>query len=156
MDEVQHPAGADDLPAKKKPTESLLSAARFPFITVSVLLLAGICGLAVYLTSSPYSSRDVQYHRQLAEILQEIRAIRAAKSSDFNQVRQRASVVGQQISSILKQEASTSTPAKQSMLWAARDELPRMLAGDLTKETPAEKSFEARLEDAATDLGLKR
>ena len=154
MDDFENLDDPNLRPSAKAPAESLLTATRFPFITVSVVLLIGIGALAVYLTSSPYGPRDVRHHRQLTEILQEIRNVRAG-NRDFNQVRQRAAVVGQQVSAVLKNEASTNTPAKQSMLWAARDELPRMLAGDLLKESEAEQHFASRLEQAADELGIK-
>lgn len=155
MVDVQNVDDPNLRPSTKVPAASLLTAARFPFITVSVVLLIGIGALAVYLTSSPYGLRDVRHHRQLTEILQEIRSVRAG-NRDFNQVRQRATVVGQQVSAVLKNEASTSTPAKQLMLWAARDDLPRMLAGDLLKESEAEQSFATKLDEAANELGINR
>lgn len=155
MDDVNNLDDPNLRPSAKAPAASLLSAARFPFITVSLVLLIGIGALAVYLTSSPYGPRDVRHHRQLTEILQEIRSVRAG-NQDFNQLRQRATVVGQQVSAVLKHEASKNTPAKQSMLWAARDDLPRMLAGDLLKESEAEQNFATRLDEAAKELGIKR
>ena len=155
MDDVENLDGPDPGPSTKAPAASLLSAARFPFITVSLVLLIGIGALAVYLTSSPYGPRDVRHHRQLTEVLQEIRTTRAG-NRDFNQVRQRAAVVGQQVSAVLKNEASKNTPAKQLMLWAARDDLPRMLAGDLLKESEAEQSFAIKLDEAANELGINR
>ena len=155
MNDVENLDDPDLRPSTNAPAASLLSAARFPFITVSVVLLIGIGALAVYLTSSPYGPRDVRCHRQLTEILEEVRTIRAG-DRNFNQVRQRAALVGQQVSAVLKNEASTSTPAKQLMLWAARDDLPRMLAGDLLKESEAEQSFATKLDEAANELGINR
>lgn len=155
MDDVENLDDPNLRLSAEAPAASLLSAARFPFLTVSVVLLIGIGALAVYLTSSPYGPRDVRFHRQLSEILVEIRTIRA-EDHDFNQLRQRATVVGQQVSTVLKNEASTSTHAKQLMLWAARDDLPRMLAGDLLKESEAEQSFATKLDEAANELGIKQ
>jgi hypothetical protein len=39
-------------------------------------------------------------------------------------------------------------PIKQQLLWAIRDELPRMLKGDLSVKSMAESAFSARLDEA--------
>lgn len=43
----------------------------------------------------------------------------------------------------------------ESLLWATRDEAPRMIQARFAVESPAEKSFAARLKEAAYDLSLE-
>jgi hypothetical protein len=104
---------------------------------------------------SPMDSKDMRYLKQLRQILDEIRAERARPAPDLTEVRKKAGIIGAEVNRVMKNEASRDYPAKQNLLWAARDELPRMLATDLLKPSKAEESFEARLKEAAMWLGEK-
>jgi len=104
------------------------------------------------------SAADVKYFRELKHIVDEIKVKRSNNSSDFAAVMTQAERVGKTIIADLKNKASREYPVKQSLLWAARDELPRVMS-ELKKApaTPskAEDNFVARLRDAAQQLGLK-
>ena len=103
----------------------------------------------------PNDPRDVRSYEQLKEILDDVRRERAKSSPDFSAVRQRAMKVGPEIAKEMTKQASTKFPAKQLLLWAARDELPRMMLQDLKSETETERPFEDRLQMAAKQLGIK-
>ena len=98
---------------------------------------------------------DLMYYNQLKEILNEIRKERAQPTPNFGPISEQAKHVSREVATVMKNQASRDFPAKQGLLWAARDELPRMLQRDLTTESEAELSFAARLDDVARELRLK-
>ena len=104
------------------------------------------------------SAADVKHFHELKHIFDEIKVKRSSNSTDFVALATQAERVGKSITGALKSKASRDNPVKQSLLWAARDELPRLVT-ELKKapaiSSKAEENFVARLRDAATQLGLK-
>lgn len=100
------------------------------------------------------TAKDIERYKNLKQILDDVREARN-KKSDPSAIKPRAEKLTKEYTPILKVEASNEFPAKQSLLWAARDELPRMMAGNLMEESQAEKAFAAHLADAASKLGIK-
>jgi hypothetical protein len=104
----------------------------------------------------PFSSgKDVEIYRQAQALVNDVRAARAANSTDFSSFKTRAEQLKAKYVTELKNEASNSRPAKQSLLFALRDEIPRMVSGNLAVESPSEKSAMAHLQEAAKRLGVK-
>ncbi|MDB5342771.1 MAG: hypothetical protein JWP89_1148 [Schlesneria sp.] len=97
---------------------------------------------------------DIERHRSLSQLLGDVRAARSSNASDFNPFKKRAQELGARYIPLLK-SADGSNPAKQNLLWAVRDELPKMMKKDLSQETVEEKRFATRLANAATRLGIK-
>lgn len=131
----------------------------FPWrLLAFLILLASIAVASVLLigVSSTGATKDMQYYTELRGILDEVRTIRASPTPDFTAVRQRAAKAKQEIATALRKTASTQYPARQSMLWAVRDDLPRMMAEDLQFESESEQQFERNLDDAAVSLQLKK
>lgn len=137
------------------------SSRRLTWILCGILLTFGLltlCSCLVLMLSfsdSAHRERDIRFHNELQALLDDIRAERASPSPDFTAIRQQAGPLRTEIVSILKNEASTKYPAKQALLFAARDELPRMLMTDLLVESPAEKNFATWLREAAAKLKIK-
>jgi len=115
---------------------------------VAVLLIVGWS----FMPAS--TAKDIERYKHLKQILDDVREART-KNSDPSAIKPRAEKLTKEYTPILKVEASNEYPAKQSLLWAARDELPRMMAGNLMEESQAEKAFAAHLTDAANKLGIK-
>lgn len=131
----------------------------FPWrLLAFLILLASIAVASVLLiaVASTIDPSDMQHYTELRGILDEVRAVRASPTPDFTAVRDRAAKAKQEIAPVLREKASNEHPARQSMLWAVRDELPRMMAGDLLSESESERQFEAHLDDAAVSLKLKK
>ncbi|MDB5343172.1 MAG: hypothetical protein JWP89_1549 [Schlesneria sp.] len=104
----------------------------------------------------PFSSgKDVEIYRQAQALVNDVRAARAANSTDFSSFKTRAEQLKTKYVADLKNEASNAKPAKQSLLFALRDEIPRMVSGNLAVESPSEKSAVALLQEAAKRLGVK-
>ena len=104
------------------------------------------------------SAADLKHFHELKHLVDEIKVKRSTNSNDFAAVVTQAERVGKTVVADLKSKASRDNPVKQSLLWAARDELPRMMSE--LKNAPAtpsksEEGFIARLRDAARQLGLK-
>jgi hypothetical protein len=138
----------------------LLSSPLFWMASIAVLLLAGsmlTIGLIAMVVIGDRSDRakDIQRYHELRAILDEVHAVRNSPSPDFSAVRKRAVAAKDAMVSELKHTASTDAPVKQALLFAARDELPRMMQGDLLTVTPSESNFAANLDSAAQGLGLK-
>jgi hypothetical protein len=116
---------------------------------VAVLLVVGF----FFLPKS--TGADIERYRQLKQLMDDIRSTRSSGSGDFTAIKTRAKKITDEFTVALKDQASNLERAKQSLLWGARDELPRVMAGDLTKESPAEKNLELRLKEAAAALGVQ-
>ena len=104
------------------------------------------------------SAADLKHFHELKHIVDEIKVKRSSNSNDFATVMKQAERVGKTITADLAKKASRDNPVKQSLLWAARDELPRVM--NELKNAPAtpgkaEENFLARMRDAAQQLGLK-
>lgn len=127
------------------------------FLRSPKLLGGGMIALALaalLIMSSGSSARDIQRFQDLKQILEEIRTARANGATDFQVLKQKAAKLAQEYAAIYKNEASNSYPAKQALLCASRDDIPKMLSGDLRTESPFEKTLELRLKDAAATLGI--
>ena len=104
------------------------------------------------------SAADLKHFRELKHIFDEIKVKRSNNSNDFAAVVTQAERVGKTITADLAKKASRDEPVKQSLLWAARDELPRVMSAlknAPTTPSKPEENFLARLRDAAQQLGLK-
>lgn len=98
--------------------------------------------------------KDIERYQNLKTLLDDIKSARESKQTNFDSFKSRATKLTAEYAPILKEEASVNYPHKQCLLWACRDDLPRMMSGDLTEETPAEKNFAARLKEAANFMKL--
>ncbi len=101
------------------------------------------------------SGKDLEIYRQAQALVTDVRAARAANSTDFSTFKTRAEQLKTKYVPDLKNEASNARPVKQSLLFALRDEIPRMVNGNLAVESPSEKSAMAHLQEAAKRLGVK-
>lgn len=99
-------------------------------------------------------SADINRYQVLKQLLEEIQTKRTSAPGELAAVEQKLATVGRQIAEELKRTASPHEPAKQYLLWAARDEAPRLLEAGLAKESQAEKNFAKKLQEAAIELGL--
>jgi uncharacterized protein DUF4339 len=104
------------------------------------------------------SVADVKHFHELKHIYDEIKVKRSSNSNDFAAIATQADRVSKAITATLVKKASRDNPVKQSLLWAARDELPRMMS-ELKKApafpSKAEEGFVSRLRDAANIMGLQ-
>jgi uncharacterized protein YbaR (Trm112 family) len=108
----------------------------------------------VVLQRSTSHVTDVQFYSELKGILDEVREERLSSAPDFSDVRKRAEIARASMVPVLRETASTQAPIKQKLLFAVRDELPRMMNGDLKTESRAEKAFAAFLHEVAAGLGV--
>lgn len=104
------------------------------------------------------SAADLKHFHALKHVYDEIKLKRSTNSNDYAAVMKEAERVSKAVTAALVKKASRDNPVKQSLLWAARDELPRVVTE--LKKAPAlpsksEEFFAARLWDAASQLGLK-
>lgn len=117
------------------------------------LLAAGLLVVGgMYLMPSFSKGPDIAKYRELKKFLDDVKAARAG-SKNMGEFKGRADKMIAEYVPVLKNEASTQYPAKQNLLWAVRDELPRMMK-DLSVESPSEKAFAGRLKTAAELLGI--
>ncbi|MBS0203254.1 MAG: DUF4339 domain-containing protein [Planctomycetes bacterium] len=99
---------------------------------------------------------DIKRYQALKSLLDEIRTKRTSAPAELVQLSQKLSKVAKEIENEVKKKASRDDPAKQSLLWATRDEVPRMIQAGLGTETAVEQSFANRLKEASYDLGLEK
>lgn len=118
---------------------------------VAVVLIALFFGWS-YLPRS--KAADIKRYQALKQILNELRAARENPSARAA-LATKATKLGKEITEAVKKQASTNDPAKQYLLWAARDEIPRIFGGAAETQAGAEQNFASRLQEAAVELGLE-
>lgn len=101
-------------------------------------------------------SADLKQYNAMKMLVDEIKAKRTTAPAELPKIEQLLTKLSKEIAVNLKDKASRDDPAKQCLLWAARDEVPRFIQAGLAMESPAEKSLEARLREAAYELGLEK
>lgn len=122
-------------------------------ITVGAIALVGL--LVLGWSSLPQgAAADIARYQSLKKLLDDVKSARATKTVDVAAFQKRAQELSAAYIPALK-HANGSMPARQNLLWAVRDELPKMMAKDLTQENIEEKRFASRLASAATVLGVK-
>jgi len=121
-------------------------------IIASVLLCFG------WMSLPKSSAADVKNFHELKHIVDEIKQKRSSNSTDFASVNTKADRIGKAVIAELAKKASRDEPAKQQLLWAARDRMPAML-GELKKASAepskAEQGFIECLREAARLLRIK-
>jgi hypothetical protein len=116
---------------------------------VAVLLVVG------WFAMPKSRGADIKRYQALKQILDEIQTKRTSPG-ELASLQEKLGTTAKRILAEVKDKASRDEPVKQSLLWASRDEVPRMIQAGFTVESPAEKSFAARLKEAAYDLGLEK
>lgn len=118
---------------------------------VAVVLIALFFGWS-YLPKS--KAADIKRYQALKQILNELRAARENPSARAA-LATKATKLGKEMTEAVKKQANTNDPAKQYLLWAARDEIPRIFGGAAETQAGAEQNFASRLQEAAVELGLE-
>jgi hypothetical protein len=116
---------------------------------VAVLLVAG------WFVIPKSRGADIKRYQALKQILDEIRTKRS-NPTELAALQQKLSETSKKIFAEVKDQAGRDEPAKQSLLWATRDETPRMIQAGLATESSSEKSFASHLQEAAYNLGLEK
>ncbi|MDB5345934.1 MAG: hypothetical protein JWP89_4311 [Schlesneria sp.] len=142
--------GSSERPSWSTMLETITSSGRNITMVAGALILIG--GGWMYMSGG--AAADVRRYYALKEILDEVHSMREKKSTNFAALKKKAVKVGSTTAKTLAQQQSTR-PSAQFLLRAARDELPKMIYGDLSVETPAEQKFVGQLSEAANALGLK-
>jgi hypothetical protein len=142
--------GSSERPSWSTMLENIRSSAPTIAMVAGALIL--IVGGWMYMSGG--AAADVRRYYALKEIVDEVHSLREKKSTNFAALKKKAVKVGSTTAKTLAQQQSTR-PSAQFLLRAARDELPKMIYGDLSVETAAEKKFVGQLSEAANALGLK-
>ena len=121
------------------------------FATIALVLL--IVGWG-YLPKS--RSADIRNYNTLKQMLADIKAKRSNSPGELGAIEIKLTKLAKEIAADLKTKANPHEPAKQCLLWATRDEVPRMVQAGLATESAAEKNFAMKLNEAAIELGLEK
>lgn len=115
--------------------------------------------VALLYFGAPYlplgAGKDGEIYRQSKQLLDDVRAARASNSNSYDAFKSRAQKLKDEFVPGLKEQANNQRPHKQALLFALRDEFPRMMGGNLAEESIAEKNVAAHLKIVADRLGLK-
>lgn len=150
MPSASRSRGSSEGPLWSTILENIKSSAPIIAVVAGILILIG--GGWMYMSGG--AAADVRRYYALKEILDEVHSLREKKSTNFAALKKKAVKVGSTTAKTLAKQQSTR-PSAQFLLRAARDELPKMIYGDLSIETPAEQKFVGQLAEAAKALGLK-
>lgn len=99
---------------------------------------------------------DIKHYTTLKTLLDEIRAKRGSSPGELPGIAKKLEEAGKEIAAYMKDRASRDDFAKQCLLWASRDEVPKMIMAGLEKESPSEVNFETRLKEASYEMGLAK
>ena len=99
---------------------------------------------------------DIKMYNSLKGIVDEIRSKRTSAPNELPPLQQKLEATAKEIAAALVKKASRDEPAKQCLLWATRDEVPRLVSAGLGVESIHEKNLMARLQEAAYELGLEK
>jgi septal ring factor EnvC (AmiA/AmiB activator) len=94
-------------------------------------------------------------YNDLIVLLLDIQDKKNQKASNFAKVHEKASEITKKYLPDLKNRADPEHPIKQQLLWIIRDDLPRVLKGDLSTTTKQERDFAIRLNEIEKLLLLK-
>jgi hypothetical protein len=123
---------------------------------IGVGLAAWILINVLYLAfwAQPYG-RERRYLQTLQGISAEVQELRGrtASDADWREFTQRTRVTLAPIVSDLKKSASASEPARQQLLWAARDLIPRTLGPRTKERDDNDRRLKAYLDNAQRELG---
>lgn len=124
--------------------------------TLGTIALVAFIGLILGWGYLPKSrGADVAKYKALKQLLEEVQQKRS-NPSELAALQQKMTKMGKEMAAELKDKASPHEPAKQCLLWATRDEIPRMLNAGLNAESVHEKNFASKLKEAAIELGLEK
>lgn len=148
--------------AKPYPKKSSASDSTWFADTMSSLLQPKVLGavVAVLLVAGWFvmpKSRgaDIKRYQALKQILDEIQTKRSSPT-ELAALQQKLADTAKKIFAEVKDKAGRDEPAKQSLLWASRDDIPRMIQAGLATESDPEKSLAAHLKEAAYNLDLEK
>ncbi|MBM4075280.1 MAG: DUF4339 domain-containing protein [Planctomycetes bacterium] len=144
------------LPKTKIPwTLAFLELLRNPSAIVSMTVIL-IVSLGIAWPHLPAVTRaDTKRFRELKAIYDELDQIRSQPNPNFGSIEPRIQTVVTSISKDL--EKTTGNRLRKELLWAARDDLPRMLSEmkqHPSKQSEAEQNFIQRLYASAQHLGV--
>jgi hypothetical protein len=147
------------------PSSSTFSARKTSFherlrldwpIAAGVLVLA-VVNVVLWIVLDPYRRTERKYFETLANAAQKAHDARAQGINGTARGRMAAAVV-QSIKPIvddLKQTANSSDPVRQHLLWAAKDQLPKLFSADGKELDECERIFQRHMYEAGRRLGIE-
>lgn len=99
---------------------------------------------------------DIQRYQTLKGLVDEIRLKRTSAPAELPALQQKLVKAAKEVAAEVKDKASSKEAAKQNLLWASRDEVPRFVQAGIAIESPAEENLMMRLQDTAYELGLEK
>lgn len=100
-------------------------------------------------------SADIKRYQTLKQSFAEVCAKRNSPG-ELAAAKEKLEKTAKQIVDEVKKQAGANEPAKQALLWAARDEVPRFIQSGMAADSPAEKNVLSHLQSAAYELGLEK
>lgn len=99
---------------------------------------------------------DLKRYNALKSLIEEIKQKRTSSPAELAPLEQKLTKLAKEIALAVKDKASREDLAKQNLLWATRDEVPRMVTAGLATESVAEKNFVGKLKEVSYALGLEK
>lgn len=157
------PAAIASKPFARRPSRSestwlpdLLESLKEPKAIGSICAIAFVLLIVGWQYLPKSRSDDLKRYQALKGIIDEIKSKRTSAPAELASLQQKLEKTGKQIAVELKGLASGDERAKQCLLFAARDEVPRIVQSGLGMESPAERTLQTRLKEAAYELGLEK
>lgn len=142
------------LPARKT---SLRERVRLDWQIAAGIVVWAVVNLALWMFLDPYHSTEHKYYETLAAAAKKAHDARTQGLDAAERGRMAASVV-QSIKPIvedLKRTANSSDPIRQHLLWAAKDQLPKLFSANGKELDECEGIFQRHMYEAGRRLGIE-
>jgi len=139
-----------------KPKMNLRGRIRADWPIVVAVLVWAAANVAVWNVLDPLQSTERRYFQILSDAAQKARDARAQGLDQADRGRIAASVI-QEIKPIvadLKKTASASEPIRQHLLWAAKDQLPKLFSANGKELDECDAIFQRHMYEAGRRLGI--
>jgi hypothetical protein len=122
------------------------------FVAVALWGLLNVCALLAW--SDPYAT-ERKYFTSMRRLEGEIHALqsRDASPEEWNSLRAKVKETLAPIVADLKKTASASQPLRQHLLWAARDQLPKLVRPPDHESQEIERFYRSHMENVERQLG---
>ncbi len=142
------------LPLKSRP--SLRQWIRADWPLVAGILVCAVVNVVLWNWLDPFYGTERRYFHVLAGIAQQAREAREQKLESAERGRMAAAAAKElkPIVDDLKKTASASEPIRQHLLWAAKDQLPKLFSDSGKGTSECEAIFQRHMHEAGRLLGI--
>jgi hypothetical protein len=150
------PQGGPARPSARKPKPNLRERIRVDWPIVVGVLVWVCLNAVLWIVLDPFRRTESKYFQIVSDAAHKAREARAQEVDETTRGRIAASVAKElkPIVEELKKSASVSEPIRQHLLWAARDQLPKLFSASGKEFGECDAIFQRHMYEAGRRLGM--